>query len=545
VSAAAAATVRATAAAVPSAPDVRAAAGAAAAAARTPAASALLAILLGLLLYACGLAQPYAADGGFGRPRVGFELGRGSIAAVVDRGVPRLLVGDADGLRLVELVAGRAAAEEQVRWLDPSTVVRGVTAASGWGREGPAAFAWFDRDPATGSYRYWWQWDGERRTLLEAAQELPLALVVGPGGPEAVFVVPAADGASFERYRWGADEGETLLRSERRLGAPTLALDAEGAVHLAYLEGDTIETPLGRSAQWSAVYLGPDGAPRRLEGAAAPPASLSLDAHATPALLWPAADGRVIASDLGHEVASTPLGAGHPIGIASGRAFWWAGASLVAVGLEDHGAPGGPPVNVAWSPFAVERAEVLSWDGVTHLAWIGSLPGGGARLVHSNDVQAMPLRWTDRVAAAFGWSPWALAEEAAGQLAGALLIAVLGTMALLPLLWLLSLPLARRLPERWVRAGGSLLAVALLAVLAVAAAMRVAGQGQDAVTLLGGAWAFGLALIAGAGVPPLLLGRVDLEPQPALLATAGLGAFVVLAVVAFAALQPWFRVLGM
>ena len=507
--------------------------------------AAALALLVVLLALSLSLAQPYLADGGFDRPREGFELSRASLAVAFDLGTPRALVGDVQGLRLVELIAGREVGSEAVQWLAQDSVVRGVAAASGWGREGAAAYAWFERDPTTGRYRYWWHWGGEQRALLEAAQALELALFVGPGGPEAYVVVPGAEGSRLERYRWGASEGETVLATERSLAAPTLAQGADGARHLAYLEGDTVDTPLGRSAQWSTVYLGPDGASRRFEGAAAPPTTLVLDARSTPVLLWSAADGRVIASDLAGAGSSEPLGVGRPVGVSGERAFWSAGASLLATGLESRGAPAAAPVNVAWSPYAVERARLLRADGVTHLVWIGSLPGGGARIVHSDDAQAMRPRWDDHVAARFGWSPWALREEAAGQLAGAVLVAVLGTMALLPLLWLLSLPLARRLPERWTRLGGSLLAVAVFALLAVSLAVRAAGQGHDAVVLIGGPWGFAVATIAGVALPPLLLRRVDLEPQPAMLAAAGLGSFVCLAVVALLALQPWFQLLGM
>lgn len=503
----------------------------------------VLASLLLLGALASGLAQPYAADGGFDRPREAYDLTRPTLAGAIDQGRPRLLLADARGLRLIDLAAGRGLDAEAPRWLAQGTVVRGVAAASGWDAADAAVYAWWARDTATGRYHYWWQWGDEHRALLETPQELDLALSVGPAGPEAWVAVPGADGGRLDRHAWDATEAEVMLRSERSLAAPTLARDADGALHLAFLEGATIDTPIGRSAEWSAVYLPPDGAAQHFAGASAPPGQLVLDLGPVSVLLWPRADGRVIASHLSAPHDDVTLGVGRALGVARERAFWSSGTSIVAAGLPLRGAPAGAPVNVAWSPYTVERGLVLRADDVTFLSWVGSLPGSGSRALHSDDARAMPLTWRDHLAAWFGWSPWALGEEAAGQLAGALLAAVLGTMVLLPLLWLLTMPLSRRLPERWTRLGGALVAVTVLLVLGLALAARATGD--DAAALLGGVWGFVAALALGLALPPLVLARVDLEPQPALVAAAGLASFVSLGVMAFVALQVWFRVLGL
>jgi hypothetical protein len=534
-----------------------------------------LAALAALLVPAIAAAQPYAAGGGFDRPREAFALTRPALAAVVDAGRPRLAIADAGGLRLIDLVPGGGLDEGAASWLAEGAVVRGVAAASGWGADGAAAYAWYERDPVSGRYRYWWHWGEERRPLLEAAQELDLALFVGPSGPAAYLAVPSADGARLERHPWEArGSAEVVVRSEQGLAAPTVARDADGEPHLAFLEGATVDTALGRSAQWRAVYVAPDGGERHVDGARPPPTQLVLDVRESGVLLWRRADGRLMASGLrgtasdaanghagtrdadggpgprdrlGSDAIAAPaavLGVGRAIGVVGERAFWASGASIVASRLPAPGGPVPPPVNVAWSPYAIEQAALVAHEDVTFLSWAGSLPGGGTRALTSDDATAFRPGWRDHLAARFGWTPWALGEQAVGQLAGALLVGVLGTMALLPPLWLLGLLLARRVPERWARRAGAVVAVGVVALLGVVAATRAASLGHDPAALLGDWWGFALALAAGAWLPPTLLRRADLEPQPALLVGAALGSFVSLSVAAFLAFEPWLEVLG-
>jgi hypothetical protein len=490
------------------------------------------------------VAQPYAADGGFDRPRVAFPLTRASLAATIDEGRPRLLIGDANGLRLVDLQPGRPLAAPSTTWLDREAVVRGVAAADGW-QGGPAAYAWFVRDTSSGAYRYTWRWGDEEMPLAEAPQALDFAVVVGSAGPEAWLAQPTAAGGRLERYRWGDAGTETMVTSTRSLAAPTLGRDDAGALHLAYLEGATVETPIGLSAEWAVVYRGPDGSERRFDDALGPPARLALDAEAPVVLLWERSDAALIAVTPNGEAAPQTLGFGRAVGVAADRAYWASGASIVATPLEARGSTADGPHNVAWSPYAVDRTALTRVDGVTFLGWAGTLPGGAGVALTSDDAAPMRPTWRDHVAAWFGWTPWAIGEEALGQLTGALLIGVLGTMVLFPLFWLLSLPLARSVPDRWTRPAGALVATTTLLVIAAAAVTRAAGLGHDPTDLIGGYWGFGVALAAGVVVAPALLARADLEKQPALLASAGLAGFVSLSLASFIAFQPWLQLFGL
>jgi len=508
----------------------------------------LTALRWALVAWACLVgavaAQPYAADGGFDRPRVAFPLTRASLAAAIDEGRPRLLIGDANGLRLVDLHAGRSAAADATEWLDRDAVVRDVAAADGW-QGGPAAYAWFVRDTSTGAYRYSWRWGDAEMPLTEASQALDVALSVGADGPEAWLAIPTAAGGRLERQRWGESGRQTMVTSTRSLAAPTLARDDAGGLHLAYLEGATVETPIGLSAEWAVVYRGPDGVERRFDDALGPPARLALDAQDPVMLLWERSDAALVALTPNGEAAAQTLGVGRAVGVAADRAFLARGASIVATPLEARGMGDAAAHNVAWSPYAVDRTALTRVDGVTYLGWAGTLPGGASVALTSDDAAPMRPGWRDHIAAWFGWTPWAIGEEALGQLTGALLIGVLGTMVLFPLFWLLSLPLSRSLSDRWTRPAGALVAAATLLVIAAVVVTRAAGLGHDAGSLVGGYWGFGLALAAGVVGAPALLARADLEKQPALLAAAGLSGFVSLSLASFIAFQPWLQLFGL
>lgn len=498
------------------------------------------------LALALASAQPYAADGGFSRPREGFSVTRAHLAAVVDAGAPRVLIGDASGARVLTLRPGEPLEDAPSVTLAEASVVRGVAAADGW-QGGAAVYAWHERDATSGVYRYWWSWQGERRALLESLQDLHVTLALGPDGPEAYVAVPGVAGGRLDRRAWDEATPSVHVRSDSTLAEPTATYDADGVLHLAYLEGATVDTPIGPSSEWALVYRRGDAEVARFDGALGPPSPVVLHADASTAVVaWSREDGTVLAMTLdADDAAAVSIGSGRAFGAGDGRLLWTRAGSLIATDLHAPSPDERISVNLAWSPHAVARASSTRADGVTYLVWTGTEPGGGSRALVSDDAAPFEPTWRDHVAAWFGWTPWAFAEELAGQATGALLVGVLGTMALMPLLWLLTLPLSRRVGDRSARTLGAALAVALVAALGAAAVARAAIVGNDAWDLLAGGWGFALALVAGLVLTPVLLRRVDLDVQPALLVSSAIATFVSLSLIAFIAFQPWLQVLGM
>lgn len=505
----------------------------------------LIALACCAMAASVGWAQPYAADGGFDRPRLGDGLTRGSVAVAGDGARAWAIVGDVRGVRLLALTPGVEPALEHATWLARDQVARGVMAADAWAASADAGpvFGWFERDATTGAYRYWWTWQGSTSLLRETPQPLGVALTVGDAGPEAWFAVPSAAGGRLERQRWGGDGAQVMATSARSLAAPTLAWHEGGTLHVAYLEGSTVESPLGTSSEWSAVQATVEGDAlrevARHDGALGPPAQLALHAGTPATIAWQRSDGTLLVTS--GAAAPVAVGSGRPTSVDASHVVWTQGATVFERRLPlVDGAPATP---LAWSPATIEAAATTDAGGTRFLVWIGTGAGGG-RLFASDDAAPFRPTLTDHVAAWFGWSPWSFGEELAGQATGAVLVGVLGTMVLLPLVWLASLPLARRIGERRARLAGAALAVAIIAALGVAVVARAAATGNDASELLGGGWGFALALALGLALPGALLARADLEVQGALLVSGGIAAFVSLTVMAFVAFQPWLRLLG-
>ena len=176
--------------------------------------------------------------------------------------------------------------------------------------------------------------------------------------------------------------------------------------------------------------------------------------------------------------------------------------------------------------------------GVTHLAWVGTETGGQHALYAANDRSPMVRTWRDRLAARLGWSPWNLAEEAAGQTAASALIAVLVAMAAAPVLWLASIAFAGRGSARRARWRGAVVG-ALLAPAAIAGA-QVAGVAAATLwPLVGGPATLALATGAGVALGGVAWARRDMEPTPAFVASGTTAVAVATAVVAFVAFQRW------
>lgn len=476
-------------------------------------------------------AQPYAADGGFDRPRRLPDAAHAVLALDAGRAVLVL----ADGGRVWAVPMDDVGTPLELASSEP---VRLLVAAGGPSEPLHAAWAW--RDLSTGRYHYAALDDPE---LFVAPQLLPL--VAAEGGRW--FTHRGADGGSELVRLDGGGVVTALHRTDLQIAGLSAAAH-EGVVHLTWLEGFTEVTAFGSFSAWTAqaARLDADGAwvgPATLgeaDGAVARTATAAGPAGVRRS--WPGADG-VVRHAAAEPDAVPPADAaqawasvgGRPIG--SSAAVAATAADFVARGdAVWRVRPGDDPVAVAWSPVVIhDGAVAVDAAGVHHLAWRGTDVGGGSVRFGSDDRRPMARGWRDRLAAAFGWRPWSLAQEAFGQLAGSLLAAVLASAASLPLLWLAAAFAARGRAAVWRGAAFG----ALLPSAAVAGAWLLGMEPALLADLVGGPLTLAGAAIGGVALAAVLWRRRDLEPVPAFVAAGVTALGGSIAVVTFVGFQAW------
>lgn len=412
-----------------------------------------------------GLAQPFAASGGFGRPvEIATANGTTRVALAGSDGSARIFWSDNSGVyskgTLAQVPASRVVEGRGVRELTATEV------------QGDVALAWARRDLATGRTRHWLRWRGEDRLILEALQPYKMTVVEAPDGPAVLIARFEEEATKLRLIRW--DGSNTVIHeSGQSLVQYVARFDEAGVAHVAWLEGFTERGAIGfgPSGEWNAFSTTFD-----LDGEAAPAVELGPARYQgsesqvaialTPAgtrVLWPGPDGEVLLGGPG--LAPLTVGQGSPVGLSDdGRVFWAEGFAI-----RSRSEVGGEAINVSWSPITVARGELVESGGSLFLGWYGPARGGERRVYSANDLQPFQPGWRDRVAAAMQWSPWNFWEALAGQLLGALFAGVLISMALSPVLWAVAAAAVR---TRWAKdptvAGISLGAVMLLALQALA-----------------------------------------------------------------------------
>lgn len=507
--------------------------------------AALFATLAGTLAWG----QPYAADGGFDRPRALLpHLERPLATLALDQGRASLVSWE-DGAVLVRDLAG----DRDPRPLGVADGVRDLTVAGAVDAPLQAIWAW--RDLTTGRYVYGSTLAAEP---FDSGQLLPL-VAVQHAGRTWLFSHRGRD-AGAEIVRITADgEALPLYRTDLQITGLSAAA-ADGVVHLTWIEGFTEATAFGSASDWhaQAAWWSPDGrwgGPIELgaadgeAGRTATAVEPGLDALVQ--RTWAGADGiarrwRVSAADALEDPALgvAELVAGRPIGttLAAG-----VGTDFVVRGHTVWRVidPASPAVAVAWSPVVIREGwAVVDAQGTHHLAWIGSEAGGRAApagrdvLFASDDRRPMVRGPLDDIAAAFGWRPWSVAEEAIGQLGASLLAAVLVSAGTLPLLWALAVLLARGASTAAARWRGAVTG----AVLPGVGVLTAAALGAPAAVL----WSLvgGGATLAGAsGVAALLAGWLwrdrDLEALPAFVGAGATALACATVGIAFVGFQAW------
>jgi hypothetical protein len=504
----------------------------------------LAAALLGL---ASVSAQPYAADGGFDRPREALATQqRPAIALALDGGSAHLASVEGDRVVVAPVVAGQGVDMTAAVTVMTGAPFRDVFAGSAPHGTASAVYGAYHRDAATGSYEYRWHAAGETRPLLSSPQVIELRLVVGADGPEAWVVRPTPAGGVVERYRWtsGRPDPEVVLTSALSLAAIDVAYDTDGHAHLSFLEGFSQPGDFGTVTEWTAWYLADALAdaprPTRLGDALGPQGGTVVGADDGVLVLWTRVDGMVVQHDPRGEAAV--LGPGRPVAATPASVVWREGATMW---VQARPLRTGEAVPAAWSPVTIERGTaVVDAAGVTHLAWTGPAVGSGFSGYVSDDASPMQRTLSDRIAAALGWAPWRVGEEALGQALGALLVALLASVAALPVFALLASLLARRLAPGAIVPAGPLLGGATIVAgqAAVLAAIRL--PAAAAWGLLGLPWTAPVALALGLLAGARLVRRVDLEPVPAMVVGAVTSFFVGVGVLAFVTFQHWLDLFG-
>ncbi|HZW99415.1 MAG TPA: hypothetical protein VFF10_05080 [Trueperaceae bacterium] len=518
-----------------------------------PSVAAVLAVVASLIS-ANSLAQPYAASGGFGAPQ---EVTAGVLpvaAVAAGDGQSHLIWADGEGV-WAEADGG-----------EPSLLVRSDTVRGAWATvsNGDLAVAWVERDRRTGRTLHHLTYRGEDHLLFTHVQETPLSVGPGADGPWVAAPVREGGEAHLSVFAWDGDgpgEAQVVYATELAVRG-MFAVEATdqretGPAWISWLEGFTDMTALGPNAEWHAYVM---------RVGVAEPVDLGLadviDERQTVALgtvegepasvmaLWRAEEADLRASlmttgpDGTLEVVRTvPTGeVGRPLAWVDEQSFWLDGPYLRrAAPLSDDA----EPVSVAWSPELIADAALAHDEstGVTSLAWYGRRQGGRVALFASDDSVPFEPSLSDRVAAAMGWSPWNVGQEAAGQALTAAIVGIMGTVALAPLLFLLSLLLAR---SQAVRARplvvGAWLGVVVPPLIVALVALRVPALGLlEPGPLIG----LVVTLLIGAVVGHLITRGADREVQLHVLASSAATVLVGLTVWSFAYYRIWAPFVGL
>ena len=522
------------------------------------------AVLCLVALAGTAASQPFAADGGFGRPVA--VAGPGIVptfAAAEDDGVMQAVWADAGGVWVrplfdldatpTLLVAGRS--------------FRSVSATTAGG---DIAVAWLERDLSTGRTHHSVTWRSQTHQLFEANLEVPL-IVGAAGGSPWVLAAPRSDGrANLTLYRLNTDgslEDPLVLYSTDLgvTGMTTAGVDEAigGPAYVAWLEGQTTTSALGADSQWSAYVMAVNDPETPLALGAADVVDqrqavavghgAAGDLHA----LWLLEEGpleltTVRTGDQGLEVVgrATIGETGRPVAIASGSAFWLKDAFVRRATVDASGTPH-DVTSVAWSPATIDRGALVavpeaSDSATVTLAWHGRLQGGGVMAYASDDSAPFNPGLKDRIAAWMEWNPWTAWQEALGQGLTALLAGVTITLGLSPLLFLLTL-LAVRLPAYSARPAivGAVIGMLTPVIIVIVLAWRFESPELAAIVSAGNLLS-GAPFILIGGLLGLLSTRTgDREPQLTAFLAACAAVFFGVSGMAFVNYHSWAAFVGL
>lgn len=493
----------------------------------------LLALLLPL---PAALTQPYAAQGGFDRPReVGGSTSSMRFAVAGSDDGPVAFWSDNNGILSSNLSTGSA----------PERIVegRGIRELAATEVNGEAALAWARRDLGTGRARHWLRWQDEQVLLLDTLQPYEMSLAAAPSGP-AVLMARGEGGDTILRlHAWGS--GDTVIRTSTvSLVRYRAVFDEAGRAYVFWLEGFRDHNAVGfASDEWTAYLatVDPHGTvsapvelgPASYQGGAGSQTVLALS-EGEPRVLWPGPGGQVLFA--GPDREPIEVGEGSAVGLADGLAYWADGSSV----RSRRPTSSSEPINVVWSPISIQRGKLVESGGDNYLAWYGPMRSGKFGVFASDDGTPFQPTLLDRIAAAMGWSPWGIWQAFIGQVLGSLLAASLICMALTPIVWVGAMIAVRANSSASSSLGGISVGLVILLVPIALTWNQVPRSVHRAI--------FGTVpelvaclLLAGAATW-LLRWRSDSEPLIGTMGSAWLFLFLGMSSLGFLTFQSWLEI---
>ena len=489
--------------------------------------------LLWTLLFGGASAQPFAADGGFGRPeRLLTTESRPLVALALDQGRATVAYPTGSALALYDLVDGTQ------RTTPAAIGIREVRAAGS--NLAALQTLWTIRDPVSGNYLH----HHHAEVLYETPNLAPLLWLISDRGTTTLLGLRVRAGVN-EIVRLDRDQITVLHRSQIQLRGLSGVWQGDD-LHLTWLEGFEELSAFGLQSEWTAyaasTATGADVLTPVALGQAAGAVERTITAADAEQVVraFVSSNGRVVrvlgagsnltAFESEATIAGRPIGAsieGAQVGLFIARGdtiFRWRSESDL--------------VSVAWSPMAVlDGWSVQDAAGVTHLVWVGTDVGGDGLVYRSDDRTPMARTPSDRLAAYFGWRPWSYPQEAAGQVLTALLVAVLVATSGLPLLLPIGLLVTRGGGAR-AQLWGAVVGAGL-PVVGLFGALLAGVSAPSLLPLFGGPNGLFGGTLAGSLLAYWLWQRRDIESLPAFILTAATALACVAGITFFLGFRAW------
>ena len=323
---------------------------------------------------------------------------------------------------------------------------------------------WIGRNRSNGRSHYHWQTATGNTDLFNLGEQLRLTAVNSAAG-EFFVVRPIVGGSQLRVIRPSAPdpEGIIIVQSGHMIDAVASSPSADGALHVFWLAGDTSRSAFGSVADWTAHTQAFD--PATWEpvserqsvgvGSVLHPRDRSVVAELASGLvaLWPSEDGTLlqgIEQPNGWDVTDTGI-TGRIISSTNEGVYWYEGTSIFFAPLPLTADARSTPPLVS-SPVTIEGANLharsVTGEFHTAITWFGRTLRGLPEVYISHTFAPYTITWWDRVVAGLGWNPWNYGEQFFGQLLTALVVAAVGGLILLTLVWLLKAVLLDRLFPR-------------------------------------------------------------------------------------------------